>query len=175
MALTTGTPLQPGDSGAESRSLLPWLIAGAVVLVVIGVLLALGRHGAAANPGGAGLAPPSPYAQHLAFSGISMSESTNSLGGKVTYLDGKITNRGADTLRSITVQVAFDDVAGQLAQKNTLPLNLIRTREPYVDTEPVASAPIRPADTREFRLIFDQVTPQWNGAYPEVRVIAVSK
>ena len=38
-----------------------------------------------------------------------------------------------------------------------MPLNLIRTHQPYIDTEPVSAAPIAPGETREFRLIFDHV------------------
>ncbi|HEY0784304.1 MAG TPA: DUF2393 family protein, partial [Acidobacteriaceae bacterium] len=104
---------------------------------------------------------------------IQMSESSNLSGGKVTYLDGQITNRGGQTVRAITVQVGFHDATGLLAQKETMPLNLIRTREPYIDTQPVRAAPLRPGDARDFRLIFDHVTDSWDQQYPEVRIIAV--
>jgi hypothetical protein len=58
-------------------------------------------------------------------------------------------------------------------QKETMPLNLIRTHQPYIDTEPVSAAPIKPGETREFRLIFDHVAEGWNQNYPEIRVIEV--
>lgn len=103
-----------------------------------------------------------------------MSDSTNLSGGKETYLDGMVTNRGGETVRTVTVQVAFKDETGMLAAKNTMPLNLIRFREPYVDTEPVSAEPIRPGEARPFRLIFDAIPASWNGAYPEVRVIVVN-
>ena len=157
----------------DPRSPLPWVIAGVVVLVVVGVLLLAGRHRSAANPGGAGLAPPAAYASQLPLSHVQMSESTNLSGGKVTYLDGSIANHGSQTVRGITVQVAFKNGTEQLAQKETMPLNLIRTREPYIDTQPVSAAPLRPGDTREFRLIFDHVAEDWDQQYPEVRVIGV--
>ncbi len=158
---------------AEPRSLLPWIISGVVVLLVLGVLLLAGRHTAPANPGGAGLAPPDPYASQLTISHVQMSESANLSGGKVTYLDGEIANHGNETLRGMTVQVAFRNVLKQIAQKETMPLNLIRTREPYVDTEPMSMAPLKPGSSQEFRLIFDHVTDDWDQQYPEVRIIAV--
>ncbi len=163
-----------GGSTPEPRSLLPWVISGVAVLLVLGVLLLAGRHQAPANPGGAGLAPADPYASQLAIGNIKMSESSNLSGGKVTYLDGEIANHGSRTVRGITVQVAFRNALKQIAQKETMPLNLIRTREPYVDTQPVSAAPIAPGSTREFRLIFDHVTDDWDQEYPEVRVIAVA-
>jgi hypothetical protein len=167
--------LSPSDQAAnEPRSLIPWIIAGAViVLAIVGLVLA-GHHGRPANPGGAGLAPPDPYAASLAFSGIKMSESSSVGGAKQTYLDGTITNNGSKTLTGLTVQVAYRDFANQLVQKETLPLSLIRTHEPYVDTQPVSAAPIKPGDSREFRLIFDHVAESWNQQYPEIRVIEVT-
>ena len=58
-------------------------------------------------------------------------------------------------------------------QIETMPLTLIRTREPYVDTQPVSAAPIRPGEEREFRLIFETIPGNWNMQMPEVRVIRV--
>jgi hypothetical protein len=170
-----GFPNPNSDAAKESRSVVPWIIAGIAVLLVLGTLLALSHHhGPPANPGGAGLAPPDPYAVHmLRFSKIQMSESSSVGGAKVTYLDGLITNDGDQTLTSLTVQVAFRDATNQLVQKETMPLNLIRTHEPYIDTEPVSAAPIGPHETREFRLIFDHVAEGWNQQYPEIRVIEV--
>ncbi len=161
---------------AEPVAWKPFAVAGAAVLLVLVALVLLGRHGREqakqlANPGGAGLAAPAPYAASLPITDVRMSDSSNLSGGKETYLDGVVTNRGTRTVRGITVQIAFKDVAGILAAKNTLPLNLIRFREPYVDTEPVSAEPIKPGESRPFRLIFDAIPESWDGAYPEVRVI----
>lgn len=163
-----------GKPAAEPRSLAPWIIAGVVVLVALGALVFLGHRGSKVNPGGAGLAPPDPYAAQLVLSDIKMSESSSMAGTKVTYLDGRIANHGEKTVSGITVQVAFRDFTNQLAQKETTPLNLIRTHEPYVDTQSVSANPIKPGETREFRLIFDHLADSWNQQYPEVRVIEVT-
>jgi hypothetical protein len=102
-----------------------------------------------------------------------MSESGNLAGGKVTYVDGHIANKGTRTVTGLTVQVLFRDPAKEVTQNETQPLKLIRTRDPYVDLEPVSAAPLQPGDERDFRLIFDAVSPDWDGAYPEIRVIGV--
>jgi hypothetical protein len=164
--------LRPGPS-KEPRPVLPWAIAGTVVGLIVAVLLVTGRRPPQLNPGGAGLAPPAPYAKSLILSNIKMSEASTMIGAKQTYIDGDITNHGDKTLTGVTVQVAFRDFTNQIAQKNTMPLELIRTHQPYIDIEPVSAAPIGPGQTREFHLIFDHVTDSWNQQYPEVRVIGV--
>ena len=167
--------LKPLDQAAkEPRSVTPWVIAGVVVLVVIIGLVLVSHHARPANPGGAGLAPPDPYAASLTISDLAMSESSSVAGAKVTYLDGVIANHGSKTLTAVTVQVAFHDYTSLIVQKETMSLNLIRTHQPYIDTQPVSAAPIQPGESREFRLIFDHVAQNWNQQYPELRVIEVT-
>jgi hypothetical protein len=176
MATGGQTPdfLTPNPNAArEPRAVAPWVIAGIVVLVILGIFLARGHHAPPANPGGAGLAPPDPYSVNLVFSNIKMSEASSVGGAKVTYLDVLMANNGGRTLTCLTVQVAFRDYTNLIVQKETMPLNLIRTHQPYIDTEPVSAAPIKPGETREFRLIFDHVAEGWNQNYPEIRVIEV--
>lgn len=165
----------PG-SRKEPRSIFPWVIAGVVVALIIISLLLISRQPpppTLPNPGGTALAPAASYAKDLAISNLHMSEASTISGAKQTYIDGNITNSGADTLTGITVQVAFRDFTGKIGQKSTMPLVLIRTHQPSIDIEPVSAAPIGPGQTREFRLIFDHVTDEWNQQYPEIRVIAI--
>lgn len=163
-------------TGKEPGSPMVWIVAGvlAVVLVIGGLVIFSGHRTAPASPGGAELAAADPYAASLPVTNIKMSESSNLAGGKVTYVDGHIANTGGKTITGITVQVAFRDAANQLVQKETMPLALIRMRQPYVDTEPVSADPVKPGEERDFRLILDQVAQDWNGQYPEVRVIQVA-
>jgi hypothetical protein len=148
------------------------IAAGAVVVVAIAVILFLehGKSNGTVTPIGTG---PDPYAASLPITGLIMSESSNLAGGKVTYLDGHIANAGSRVVTGVTVQVLFRNVAKEVAQNETQPLKLIRTRDPYVDTEPVSAAPLKPNDEHDFRLIFDAVSPDWDGAYPEVRIVHV--
>jgi hypothetical protein len=91
----------------------------------------------------------------------------------VTYIDGQIANTGNKTVTGVTVQVLFRDAAKEVTQNETHALKLIRTREPYVDVEPVSAAPIKPGEQRDFRLIFDAVSRDWDGAYPQIRIVHV--
>jgi hypothetical protein len=158
----------------EATSWAPWIVAAVVVIVSIAALAILGGRGnRQTEAGGTGLAPADPYAANLPITGLQMSEATSFSGAKVTYVDGQITNNGSQTLSAITVQVGFHSDTGQFAQRLAFPLSLIRTRQPYVDLEPVSAAPIGPRQSRDFRLIFDTVPAEWNLQYPEIRVVSV--
>ena len=114
-----------------------------------------------------------PYSGNLTISHLAMSESSNLAGGKVTYLDGRIANNGNRTVTGITVQVLFRDPAHEVAQNETQPLKIIRTRDPYVDVEALSAAPLKPDEAEDFRLIFDTVARDWDGVFPEIRIIHV--
>jgi len=156
----------------EERNWLPLVVAVAVVLsiVAIAILLSLKGGKAVVTPINA---PLDPYAASLPLTRPAMSESSNLAGGKVTYLDGHIANTGARTVTAVTVQVLFRNFAHEVAQNETQPLKLIRTREPYIDVEPLSAAPLHPSDEKDFRLIFDGVKPDWDGAFPEIRILHV--
>jgi Protein of unknown function (DUF2393) len=145
-------------------------VAVVVVAVVAIVVLERGKGGGTVTPISAA---PDPYAASLPITDLAMSESSNLAGGKVTYLDGHIANAGDRTVTGVTIQVLFRNVAKEVAQNETQPLKLIRVRDPYIDLEPVSSAPLKPGDQRDFRLIFDAVSPDWDGAYPAIRIVRV--
>lgn len=157
---------------AEGAGIPPmaWGIAGLAVLVVVLVLVLAGRHKTVAPNT---LQPPATYAASLPLSQIAMSESTSLSGGKSTYVDGHIRNTGGQTVSGITVQVVFRNEEAMPPQIDTVPLSLIRTREPYIDTQSVASSPLKPGDERDFRLIFESIPANWNMQTPEIRIIGV--
>jgi hypothetical protein len=152
---------------------LPLAIAAAVVLVGAAIAVLVVEHGRTKPTVLAINAPADPYAANLPITNLALSESSNLAGGKVTYVDGHIANKGNQTVTGISVQVLFRDPAHEVAQNETQPLRLIRTRDPYVDLQSVADAPLKPGDERDFRLIFDPVTQDWDGAYPQLRIVRV--
>jgi hypothetical protein len=169
----SSTPQLVPPAEPRERNWLPLIMAAAVVLIVAAVVVLVLEHGSPASRVTPISAAPDAYAVSLPITDLKMSEAANFAGSKVTYLDGHITNAGSRTVTGITVQVLFRTFAHEVAQNETQPLKLIRVREPYVDLEPVSAAPLKPGDQQDFRLIFDTVSPDWDGAYPEVRVIRV--
>ena len=157
----------------SERNWLPVAVATAVVLVVAVAFSLILEHGRTTRQITPISAQPDAYASSLPITQVVMSQAANLAGGKVTYLDGHIANSGSRTVTAVTVQVLFRDAFHDVTQNETQPLMLIRTREPYIDIEPVSAAPLRPGDERDFRLIFDTLADAWNGAYPEVRIVRV--
>jgi hypothetical protein len=148
-------------------------MAAAIVIAVAGGLLLYYEHGKNSPTVMPISAATDPYAANLTIGNLAMSESSNLSGGKVTYLDGHIANVGNRVVTGITVQVLFRDAAHEVADNETRALQIIRTRDPYVDLEPLSAAPLKPGDAADFRLVFDTVPDQWDGAYPDIRVVHV--
>ncbi|HKO19392.1 MAG TPA: DUF2393 family protein [Acidobacteriaceae bacterium] len=146
-----------------------WGAAAAVVLIVIAILALVGRHKGPAAP--TTLQPADAYAAHLPLTQLAMSEAENLSGGKLTYLDGHVQNTGDRTVTGVTVQVVFANDEQMPPTVDTVPLMLIRMKDPYIDTQPVSAAPIKPGEDREFRLTFEAVPDNWNQQMPEVRII----
>jgi hypothetical protein len=152
-----------------------WIAATSVVALLVVSIVLVAHHQRAAVPVVPlnTQLPLDAYAASLAVTGIEMSESDAFGGGKLIYIDGHITNNGAKTVSGITVQTIFANDLHYPPQVETGPLMLIRTRDPEVDTEPVSREPLKPGDSREFRLIFEHVTTDWNQTYPEIHVTGV--
>lgn len=134
-----------------------------VVLVIVGFLVF--GSGRSTPAGGAG------YAANLQVSDLQVSQSESLSGGRSTYVDGHVVNRGDKTVTGATVQAHF---AGGQTQTLTAPVSIIRTRQPYVDTEPLSSAPLAPGAQADFRLIFEGVSDNWDQQIPQLQVVTVS-
>lgn len=160
----------PQEDGGR-YPLATWGVAALIVIVVAAVLVYAGGKKAAPPPDT--LQPADPYAASLPLSQFAMSEAESLSGGKLTYLDGQVQNTGERTVTGVTVQVVFQNDLALPPQIDTVPLTLIRTKQPYIDTEPVSAAPLKRGDDREFRLTFEAVPDNWNAEMPAVRIIRV--
>ncbi len=148
-------------------------ISGKVLLIaalVVGVLVAIAAIATLHRPAVSGNAPDS-YAPSLGIANIQLSEATNGAGGKVTYVDGTLKNSGAKTLQGAIVQVTFAAGDGSVAQTQTVPMTLVRTRTPYIDLEPISLEPLASGSSHDFRLIFESVPENWNQKPPDMRVV----
>jgi hypothetical protein len=96
------------------------------------------------------------------------------LGGEVTYIEGKVTNAGDKMVTGATVEVTFKNSLAQVVQRQTEPLWIVQRREPAVDVASLAVAPMKPGDTREFRLSFEHISADWNRQFPDLRMTVVT-
>lgn len=165
-----GGLLQPNatpTSGAEDSSLRPILIGIVIVAVVVGILVLILRS--EKKPP----AEPPAYAANLKFSDLKTSAAQNFVGATVSYLDGTLTNSGNQTVIHAVVEVTFKDDMGQTAQREELPIHVLRTGGPYDEAVDLNLSPLPPGQSKPFRLTFENISAQWNHAYPDLRVTQV--
>jgi hypothetical protein len=111
----------------------------------------------------------------LKIGGLGLSRATNFAGSQLVYLDGTIANPGNRTVTAVTMRVTFPSSdPSKSPQVEDVPVQLIRSRQPYVDTVPVRVEPLQPGSSRGFRLIFDNISPLWNQQIPAVAIAQVS-
>ncbi len=147
-------------------------IAAVAVVILIVFFVLMGKRNQPAPPPNT-LQPLAAYAPDLPISRLQLSGSTSMSGGQQTYLEGHIANHGSKTVTGITVQVIFANDVSMPPQIETGPLNLIYMRQPYIDTHPVNASPLAPGAEGDFRLIFDDISANWNEQLPQVHVIQV--
>jgi len=165
-----GALLQPNANPTnepEQSSLRPILIGVALVAVIVGII-ALVLRSEQTKPVG----PPS-YAANLKFSDLKVSAAENFVGASVNYLDGTITNTGNQTVVHAVVQVTFKDEMGQMAQREEMPIHVLRTGGPYDEAVDLTMSSLGPGQSKPFRLTFENISAQWNRAYPDMQVMQV--
>jgi hypothetical protein len=162
--------LEPNSNPAMESSdsnFRPILIGVVIVAVVVGVL-GLFFRSEQKKPD-----EPSPYATNLKFSDLKASAAQNFAGATVSYLDGQITNAGSQTVIHAIVRVTFKDDMGQTAQKEEVPIHVLRIGGPYDEAVDLNVSPLQPGQTKPFRLTFEDISAQWNHAYPDMQVTQV--
>jgi len=155
--------IQPNSNPTTERqesSLRPIVVGIVVVGIVVGILALLLRT-EQKKP-----AAPPPYAANLKFSDLKASAAQNFVGATVSYLDGSISNTGNQTVIHAVVQVTFKDELGQTA----LPIHVLRTGGPYDEAVDLTVSPLAPGESKPFRLTFENISAQWNHAYPELQI-----
>jgi hypothetical protein len=152
----------------QDRNWMPWIVALAVICFGIGIVYWLGRP--AANSGSGVDA----YAKNVVLGNVQVSQASNFAGDQLTYVDGTIENRGNRTITSMTLQASFPNETGDAPQILQAPLSLIRSRDPYVDTQPISAAPLAAGQSKDFRLVFDNVSPMWNQQSPSLQIVDIT-
>ncbi len=159
-------PTRVDDEPDSSRR----TIAIAVVVVMgIAVILALLLR----TPPKSASGPPA-YAASLKLSNLKMSAAENFVGATVSYVDGTVTNSGGKTVTHVMVEVTFKDDMGQLAQRENIPMQMLKTTGPYPEAVDFSVSPLGPGQSTTFRLTFEGISAQWNHAYPDIQIADVA-
>jgi hypothetical protein len=117
---------------------------------------------------------PPPYAASLKLSDLKMSAAENFVGHTVSYVDGIVVNAGDKIVTRVMVQVTFKDDLGQLAQREEVPMQALKTDGPYPEAVDFSVSPLGPGQTKTFRLTFESISAQWNRQYPDIQVTDVA-
>jgi hypothetical protein len=162
-------PFSPLRQQEESKSMLPMVIGGVLVLAIVGALILLTRSSAPADSN-----PRDPNLAKLQISNVHMATAQNFAGGSVTYIEGKITNGTDRKVTSARIELVFKNSLGEIAQhEKSLAVTVLLPNSPYVDYGPIDRAPLAPGQARDFRLTLEHITADWDGQVPQVKLVAV--
>jgi hypothetical protein len=156
----------PADDPDSSRRIIFIAVASVIVTAVVGAFLMRGQPKGASGP--------PLYAVSLKLSDFKMSAAENFVGATVSYVDGTVANAGDKTVTHAVVEVTFKDEMGQLAQREDIPLQVLKTDGPYPEAVDFGVSPLGPGQSKPFRLTFEGISAQWNRQYPEVQVVDVT-
>jgi hypothetical protein len=160
------TPVAKDEERDSSRRTIA--IAVAVVIAVAVIFAFLLRNQPKPVSG------PPLYATNLKLSDFKMSAAENFVGATVSYVDGTVTNSGSKTVTHVVVEVKFKDDIGQLAQREDIPMQVLKTDGPYPEAVDFTVSPLGPGQSKPFRLTFERISAQWNHQYPEIQVTDVA-
>jgi hypothetical protein len=153
----------PPISILGKKPLGPLMVAAIVVVIALAAaLIYFGRPSTQSADSGPASSEAKAYLRNLALSDVTMKASENFMRQQVVEIEGKISNNGAQPLQSIDVYCLFYGVDGR---------ELYRERVPIVRS---ANAPLKPSETRAFRLPFDSLPDGWNQAMPKMVIAQIS-
>jgi hypothetical protein len=164
-----GGLIQPTPAVEERDSSKRTIAITVAVVIVIAIVFAFLLRSQPKTVSG-----PPPYASSLKLSDFKMSAAENFVGATVSYVDGTITNAGDKTVTHVTVEVLFKDELGQLAQRDDIPMQVLKTTCPYPEAVDFSVSPLRPGQSKPFRLTFESISAQWNRQNPDIQVTDVA-
>lgn len=141
--------------------LTPLIVAAIIVAVIVVGFVYLdqpspSRHNEAAPP-----PEVKAYVKNLSLSDVHMSAAENFMKQQIVEVTGKITNNGPEPLYDIEVYCLFYGVDGREIHREKVPI--------YRST----TTPLKPQETRAFRLPFDSLPDGWNQAVPKLVIAQI--
>jgi hypothetical protein len=162
-------PFSQPSQEQEGRNWTPIIAGAALVVLIIAAAILVGRltQSRGANAG-------DPYLGKLQLSDLHMATAENFGGGSVTYIEGTLTNAGDRKVTAASTQVIFRNSLAEITQRETLPVTVLVSSVPYADYGLIERAPLAPGQSRPFRLTLENVTRDWDGQIPQVKMVSVS-
>lgn len=151
----------------HSRTAKYFVAAVVALAIIVGIYVWLQqrrvqRSAAEQQAGGEMSAAEKAYLSDVVVAGAKMSAATNFLGDTVYYLDGALENKGSQTVRQLTVKLAFMDPFGEVV--------LVESRSPVTHQTP----PLKGGATQTLHLVFEHLPATWNQGPPNITTTFVS-
>jgi hypothetical protein len=142
---------------------LAFVLSGVlIVIAVVLVLFYLRKPSPEKAQNGPASAEARAYVSNLVLSDVSMKAAENFMKQQVVDIEGRITNNGPRPVESVDVYCLFRGVDGR---------EIYRERVPIV---PPKAVPVKPKETRPFRLAFDELPDGWNQGMPTLVIAQIS-
>lgn len=136
---------------------------GIMLLSIIGFAILAGvsiwliqQRASRSQPAAALTAEAKAYTRNLALSDVELKATQSYVKQTVVEITGKIANNGPRTVDQVEIFCIFADAYGQV---------VLRERVPIVKR---ITGPLKPGETRSFRLPFDNIPESWNQALPQL-------
>jgi hypothetical protein len=151
-------PRSPSEK--RKASYVPIIIAAVVLVGLIAGYFYL-RSGPPEQDNSPASPEAKAYVKNLELSDVGMKAAENFMQQQIVEVIGKITNKGNRTLDSVDVYCIFYGVDGREVHREKVPI-VIPTGKPFA-----------PQQTRDFRLPFDTLPPNWNQTMPRLVVAQI--
>ena len=152
----------------NNRPLIALIVAAAILAAVAGILPRALK--AKASPAAARVTQQ-PTGKQIQFSELQgISEPT----GGAFYLTGELANNGKTAINGILIELKFKNEAGKTLLRQRLPVESIVPGSNPPREQYLAEAPIKPGETRPFRIHVSEVPAGWNHQVPEMKIVTVT-
>lgn len=156
----------------EPKSRFPWplLAVLAAAAILAGLIYWLPRTPHKLPPPSAAQVPQQPTGNQVQLTNLSLQEAPV---GNSLYLVGNLHNNGTTDITGVQVQASFMDNNGHILQTQTRPVQgLANVNDPTA--QDLTSNPIKPNQSRMFRIYFEHYPAGWNKEVPQLKVTMVT-
>lgn len=138
------------------------LLVIALVIVILsaagaGIWLVLTRRNSPQEPGKL-TAEAEAYFPYMSMTDFDMKATESFAHQQLVEITGKITNKGSRLVQSVDAVCLFYDPYGKPVHRERV--GVLKTRE----------GPLKPGETRLFRMAFDTISPAWNQTFPQIGI-----
>lgn len=152
--------MMPPDAKTGRRGSAVLVIALVIVILSAagaGLWLLLARRSAPQQPGSL-TAEAEAYFPYMSMTDFDMKATESFAQQQLVEITGKIINKGNRPVAVVDAVCLFYDPYGKSVHRERV--SVLKARE----------GPLKPGETRPFRMAFDTIPPTWNQAFPQIGI-----